>query len=98
MARYIDLDKLLEYEYMECLTISDCREVKKLGIEYCIKHCSIRDECFLFWANDNIEDVAPVIHSSWRTLHKYSKCNNCGQRSAKQSNCCPNCMAKMDKE
>lgn len=44
------------------------------------------------------EDVAPVVHSSWRTLCGYSKCNNCGQRSVKQSNYCSNCGAKMDKE
>lgn len=45
--------------------------------------------------NAEAEDVAPVIHSSWRKLHGYSKCNNCGQRSTMQTNYCPNCGALM---
>lgn len=97
MSRYIDLDKLLEYEYMECLTISDCREVKKLGIEYCTKYCTIRDECFLFWANDNIEDVAlerltplPPYKKEFATVVIHY-CPRCGNDLKLHPNYCHNC-------
>ena len=79
---------------------------QKLGIEYCAKHCSIRDECFLFWANDNTEDVAPVVHAKWKIeepdwIMMCSNCGNCEEifYPAMPSNYlyCPNCGAKMDK-
>lgn len=86
MARYIDIDKMNEWQgnpngcggTEDCTGFSDCKEC--------------------YYNNGGAEEVAPVVHSSWRTLYKYSKCNNCGQRSTVQSNFCPNCGAQMDKE
>lgn len=109
MARYIDLDKLLEYEYMECLSIYDCREIKKFGIEYCANHCCIRDECFLFWANNNIKDITPVVHAEWinkstssfdgvfENVYPYYVCTNCNRYAEANFDFCPHCGAKMDK-
>lgn len=72
---------------------------KYLSDDFCDSHdnCTKWEDCFLCWSKNATEDVAPVVHSSWRTLCGYSKCNNCGQRSVKQSNYCPNCGAKISK-
>lgn len=72
---------------------------KYLDDNFCdeFDECVSNEDCFICWARRHTEDVAPIVHSSWRTLYGYSKCNNCGQRMVTQTNYCPNCGAKMDK-
>lgn len=84
MPRYIDIDK------MNGWTEVDHESCSRDSCGSCDYDCN---ECY--YNNGGEEDVAPVVHSSWRTLCGYSKCNTCGQRSIKQSNYCPNCGAKM---
>ena len=87
MARYIDIDKFKKWA---TVYVDFC------GDKDCIEEGIICDECY--YEHGGAEDVAPVVHSSWRKLYGYSKCNNCGQRSTIQTNYCPNCGAKMDIE
>lgn len=48
-------------------------------------------------------DVAPVVHSKWvwtenglADCEQYWVCDNCHDHTFVQTNCCPNCGARMD--
>lgn len=48
-------------------------------------------------------DVAPVVHGRWRLVCVFGFndcyiCSECGKIAMNDSNYCPNCGAKMDKE
>lgn len=48
-------------------------------------------------------DVAPVVHGRWRLVGECGFndcyiCSECGKIAMNDSNYCPNCGAKMDKE
>ena len=83
MARYIDIDKYLKGTF--CDKFDDC---------------TLEEECLECWAKRNTEDVAPVVHAEWEwSYHRNeSECSNCGHWSVVQSNYCPDCGARMDKE
>lgn len=84
MARYVDVDKYINEEFCD----ND--------------ECVSDEDCFVCWAKRNTEDVAPVIHAEWEhkdEIYGVVFCSNCGfELKYNNTNYCPNCGAKMDKE
>lgn len=87
MARYIDIDKMNEWDRES----NGCE-----GIENCLgKRLSDCRDCY--YNNGGAEDVAPVIHAGWFKSNYDYICTNCFIYSKGYHNYCPNCGAKMDK-
>lgn len=85
---------------------------KYLSDDFCGSHdnCTKWEDCFLCWAENATEDVAPVIHAEWKKTSIWKKrldglmicvhsvsCSNCNTLFDNESNYCPHCGAKMER-
>ncbi len=82
MAEYIEREALLE-------------KLAEHDLCLCVSESDIK--------NIPAADVAPVVHGRWRWVGECGFndcyiCSECGKIAMNDSNYCPNCGAKMDKE
>lgn len=82
MAEYIEREALLE-------------KLAEHDLCLCVSESDIK--------NIPAADVAPVVHGRWRLVGECGFndcyiCSECGKIAMNDSNYCPNCGAKMDKE
>ena len=82
MAEYIEREALLE-------------KLAERDLCLCVSEPDIK--------NAPAADVAPVVHGRWRLVGEFGFndcyiCSECGKIAMNDSNYCPNCGAKMDKE
>jgi len=82
MAEYIEREALLE-------------KLAEHDLCLCVSESDVK--------NIPAADVAPVVHGRWRWVGECGFndcyiCSECGKIAMNDSNYCPNCGAKMDKE
>lgn len=92
MARHIDIDKMNKW----MSNPEGCG-----GVGYCLGGMlSDCNECY--YKHGGAEDVTPVIHAKWEHkdgIYGVVYCSNCGfELKYNNTNFCPDCGAKMDKE
>lgn len=90
MSRYIDVDMYIEY-------LTELKQSAK-------RHCKLYEALQLQYIIDQIKcfptaKAQEVSHGNWFDNGSLScRCSECGCKSNRESNFCPHCGAKMDKE